>query len=119
MRFLVDADLPPAVVAILQAAGHDASYVPDVFPPKTPDPVVAAYARETERCVVTRDFGFSDLRRYAPREHYGIIVLTVPPEGGTRYILNLINEVLARLPELQPFSGKLLIVEPGRIRIRE
>jgi predicted nuclease of predicted toxin-antitoxin system len=119
VRFLVDADLPPVVAVLLDAEGHDGAYVPDLFPPKTPDPEIAAYARRAERCIITRDFGFADMRRYLPREHHGIIVLTVPPECGTQYILNLVRELLAHLAELQPLHGKLLIVDPGRIRVRE
>lgn len=119
VRFLIDADVSPAVAAFLESTGHDAAYVPALFPPRTLDPVVATYARETERCIVTRDFGFADIRRYAPREHHGIVVLAVPPDGGTRHMLDLMRDFLARLPELEPLRGKLLIVEPKRIRVRE
>jgi predicted nuclease of predicted toxin-antitoxin system len=119
VRFLVDADLPPLVAAVLQAAGHDCEYVPDVFPPRTPDSLVAARAREVRSCIVTRDFGFADIRQYVPSQHHGIVVLTVPPDAGSRYIVDLIRELLDRMGEFEPIPGKLLIVEPGRIRVRE
>lgn len=119
MRFLIDADLPPDVADALQAAGHVCEYVPDLFAPRTPDPLIAAHARVVGACIITRDFGFSDMRRYVPREHFGIIVLTVPSHRGTTYILGLISELLGRFDELAPLTGKLMIVEPNRIRIRE
>ena len=118
MRFLIDADVSPAVAAFLESAEHDSMYVPDVFPPRTPDSIIAGFARESERCIITRDFGFADVRLYVPAEHHGIVVLTVPADGGTRHMLALIGELLDRLAELQPLRGKLLIVEPGRIRVR-
>lgn len=120
VRFLIDADLSPTVAYALEAAGHDCVYVPDVFAPRTADPVIAVYARQESRCIITRDFGFSDIRRYVPRDHHGIVVLTVPPEGGSRYIFDLVREVIMHVAESQQsLTGKLLIVEPGRIRIRE
>lgn len=59
------------------------------------------------------------MRRYVPAAHFGIVVLTVPPEGGSFYIANLVRELLHRLAEFEPLRGKLLIIEPGRIRVRE
>ena len=119
MRFLVDAGLSPIVVTQLRSAGHDCAYVPDLFPPRTSDAAIAAFAQSTRECIVTRDFGFADVREYVPHDYLGIIVLTVPPGGGSRYIGELVQELLARLPDLEPLRGKLLIVERGRIRVRE
>jgi len=81
--------------------------------------VIGEYARSSERCIVTRDFSFADMRRYPPRAHFGIVVLTVPPGGGSLYIAGLVRELVARLPELDPLTGKLLIIEPNRIRVRD
>ena len=53
------------------------------------------------------------------RDYFGIVVLTVPGNGGPEYIAALVREFLERLPDLGDLRGKLLIVEPGRIRVRE
>ena len=76
-------------------------------------------ARTTGRCLITADFDFSDVRAYPPRDHPGIVVLTIPPGAGTRYALALLTELFARMDELLPLNRKLLIVSSGQIRIRE
>jgi predicted nuclease of predicted toxin-antitoxin system len=106
-------------VRFLHERGHDAAYVPDLLPPRTPDELVAAMARATGRCLITADFDFSDIRDFPPREHPGIVVLTLPPGRRTRYALELLTELLARIDELLPLERKLLIVSSGQIRIRE
>ena len=81
MKFLLDADLSPRLITLFTAAGHDALHVSDVLPPRTPDSAVAAQAREMDRCVVTGDYDFADLRDFEPRRYPGIIVLAT--KSGT------------------------------------
>lgn len=90
-----------------------------VLPPRTSDPIVANLSRDTDRCLITGDFDLADVREYEPRNYPGIVVLTLPWNAGTPYIVRLVREFLAELPRLGDLHGKLLIVEPGRIRIRE
>ena len=119
MRFLLDADLSPKLVSILNEHGHEAVHTDSLLQARTPDQRVATIARETGRCLITGDFDFADLREFEPRDYLGIVVLVLPRYAGSAYIAALLREFLARLPELGDLTGKLLIIEPGRIRIRE
>ena len=118
MRFLIDADLSHRLIVLFAEFGHDAIHVGSLTAPRTPDPAVASLARQTDRCLVTGDFDFADIREYEPRLFAGIVVLTLPRDAMPPYIEGLVREFLERLPEFQPLAGKLLIVEPGRIRVR-
>ncbi len=119
MQFLIDADLSPRLAAIFAEHGHDAIHVETVFPPRTPDAAIGTYARDHGYCLVTGDYDFSDVREFAPQRFPGIVVLTLPRNAGPEFIASLVREFLTRLPDLGPLRGKLLIVERGRIRIRE
>lgn len=74
MRFLVDAQLPPALCHWLRAKGHEALHVGTELPGATPDQDVAAYAVEHDCVLLTKDEDF--LTRHPP-EYYVLLWLRV------------------------------------------
>jgi predicted nuclease of predicted toxin-antitoxin system len=62
MRFLVDAQLPPALCRWLEARGHEAAHVMDVLPGATPDAVIASHAEAADLVLATKDEDFLALR---------------------------------------------------------
>lgn len=68
MKFLVDAQLPPALAHWLREQGHDAEHVMDIGLLGATDHEVAESASATSAILVTKDADFSALRlpdRYA------------------------------------------------------
>ena len=61
MRFLVDAQLPPALARLLRDHGHEAEHVTDVGPPDAPDHGIWLYALEHGAVIVTKDEDFADM----------------------------------------------------------
>ena len=59
MRFLVDAQLPPALARTLAAAGHEAYHVADVRLAGASDEAIWQRAIEIDAVVVTKDADFS------------------------------------------------------------
>ncbi|MFH1634207.1 MAG: DUF5615 family PIN-like protein [Chloroflexota bacterium] len=43
------------------------------------DEILLAYAIQQNRVLITLDLDFSDVRRYPPRDHQGVIVLKIRP----------------------------------------
>ncbi|MEA2491823.1 MAG: hypothetical protein QOH21_3615 [Acidobacteriota bacterium] len=119
MRFLIDADLPASLRTLFAARGHEAIHVDQVHLGAAADATIAAHARRDGRCLFTGDFDFSDIREYTPREFAGIVVLTLPRNAGRSFIERLTREFLDALPSLGPIAGKLVIVDVGRIRLRD
>lgn len=119
MRFLIDADLSPQLRLQFAKAGHDAIHVGSVDLGTAPDLDIAVFARKSDRCIITGDFDFANLLEYEPREFAGIVVLTLPRNALPPLISRLVAEFPERLPTLLPLKGKLMIVEIGRIRVRE
>jgi predicted nuclease of predicted toxin-antitoxin system len=59
MRFLVDAQLPPALVGCLVAAGHEAEHVGDRKMQTASDAAIWDYALATSAVIVTKDEDFA------------------------------------------------------------
>ena len=74
MRFKIDENLPVEVVELLTTGGHDAVSVVSQGLGGTDDPEVATICNSEDRCLLTLDTDFSDIRVYPPGSHPGIIV---------------------------------------------
>jgi predicted nuclease of predicted toxin-antitoxin system len=59
VRFLIDAQLPPSLAAILIAHGHDAVHLFDVAPINVGDVAVWELATRDGRVIVTKDEDFA------------------------------------------------------------
>jgi predicted nuclease of predicted toxin-antitoxin system len=59
VRFLVDAQLPPALARALTEAGHRAEHVMDVGLLRSTDADVHAYARRVSATLITKDEDFA------------------------------------------------------------
>lgn len=65
MRFLVDAQLPPALCEWLREKGHDADHVADVGLLSADDEVIWRYASENSCILLTKDEDFIAIRHGA------------------------------------------------------
>ena len=59
MRFLVDAQLAPSLVAIFRAKGYDAVHLFDVAPANADDSLIWGIATRDGRVLVTKDEDFA------------------------------------------------------------
>ena len=59
MKFLIDAQLPPAVAGWLREAGHDAAHVEDVGLREAEDGPIWTHALQTAAVIVTKDEDFA------------------------------------------------------------
>lgn len=118
MQFLIDADLPRSTTEVLTRYGHVGVDVREIGLGAAPDQQIAKHAKDHGLCLLTGDYDFSDLRAYPPSQYYGIIVLHVAPGATAATILSLLEEFLKQPGLLDGVSGKLAIVEPGRVRLR-
>jgi len=60
VRFLVDAQLPPALARVLSERGHAAEHVADVGLVSAADSVIWRYAIDHDAALITKDEDFSD-----------------------------------------------------------
>lgn len=81
MRFIVDAQLPPALARWLESNGHEATHVADVGLLDAPDSAIWRYAREDGAVILTKDEDFAVWRNAADDPMPRVVWLRV---GNTR-----------------------------------
>jgi len=73
---------------------------------------------QAEGCfLVTADKGFSDIRKYPPGTHVGVLILR-PNEEGIKPLLDLVRRVLGA-GALDRLRGTVTVASPRSIRIRK
>jgi predicted nuclease of predicted toxin-antitoxin system len=95
LRFLVDAQLPPALARVVAAAGHEAEHVADIGLEAAPDAAIYDYARRHGCVLITKDEDFRERRRRADR---GPCVVWVRVGNASRQAL--LRWFLPLLPEI-------------------
>jgi predicted nuclease of predicted toxin-antitoxin system len=118
MRFLLDANMPRSAAGAVQRLGHEAVDVRDIGLGGAEDQQVAAYAKQHNLALITRDFDFSDVRNYPPAEFAGIIVLELPDDAVAATVLKATESFLSQPQLLAEVAGRLAIVESWRVRFR-
>lgn len=116
-RFKLDENLPRDAVVLLQQAGHDVHTALAEDLGGNPDPRVFRASQTEARILVTLDLDFSDIRVYPPASHHGVWVLR-PHTQSIENTLALLRSA-TRVFESETAQGRLWIIEPGRVRIRE
>ena len=113
MKLLADENVSRLVVSRLRDAGYDVSLVPQ-DQRGSPDEMVLALAEADRRIVLTedRDFGEPVIRKKLPV--LGVVLLELDQLSNESE-----DRVLAVFVQLAgQLEGKLVVVEPGRTRIR-
>jgi predicted nuclease of predicted toxin-antitoxin system len=118
MRFLLDADLPRSASDTVRQRGHEAIDVRDIGLRDAKDAQIARHAQKEELCLLTADQDFTDIRNYPPSRYSGIVVLSLPRDATSAYVNKLLDSFLEQETILTQLPGKLAIVEPGRVRLR-
>ncbi len=116
--FLVDASLPRTTGDLLRQYGHQATDVRDIGLGTASDQEIADHARQYGLSVISGDQDFGNVLLFPPASYNGLVVIR-PPSGATMAVLlSLIEQFLKDANVLANLSGRVIIVEPGRIRCR-
>jgi predicted nuclease of predicted toxin-antitoxin system len=102
----------------LARGGHDVATVPDQSLTGATDEALIEACRDEGRGLVTLDLDFGNPLRFPPDRYSGIAVLRSPPQVSATALLALVRTLAAALAK-EPLSGRLWIVEIGRIRVHE
>ena len=118
MHFLIDADLPRDTAKLITSYGHLATDVRDIGLGGADDATIADHARQNRLCIVTADWGFSDIRVYPPQQYAGIVVLGLPVHATGADTLDVLRVLLERSDLIDLLPGRLAVVEKNRVRLR-
>lgn len=120
LNFLSDQCVPLEISTFLQQHGHQVVLLRAVLPIRAPDPEVIAKAQELRAILLSLNGDFADIVAYPPANYAGIVALQL--HNHPEVIPTLLGRLVIFLsanPDQLYYHGKLLIVEPHRIRIRE
>lgn len=117
LKLVIDEDMPRSTARTLKAKGFEALDVRDCGLRGQSDEEVFKFAQREKAIILTGDMGFANLLRYPVGSHVGIVIAHFPNEMSTSELNGQITKAFSNLTETD-FKGNLIILEPGRIRIR-
>ena len=116
MRIKLDENLPAELTTLLRQNGHDVDTVTTEELTGQPDEVVWDATEISNRFFITSDLDFSDVRRYRPGTHAGVLLIRLHVEGRDR-LLSYMQELLAQ-NDLAAWQGMLVVATDRKIRVR-
>lgn len=119
LRFFADHCVPMSVIRTLREAGHEVLRLTDYNPADSPDKLVISKAQQLNAILISLNGDFADIVTYPPAGYKGILALQVRNHPETiPQLLERLKAYLSAHDDMESYSGKLLIVEPHRIRSR-
>ena len=116
MKILIDMNLSPSWVKVLNEAGIEAVHWSEVGPATTPDPAIMAYAATHRAVILTNDLDFGIALATTNEERPSVVQIRGedlrPRAIGNHVVLALLQMQL----ELE--AGALLTIDPRRTRLR-
>lgn len=125
MLLLIDENVPHSVAEFFRLRGHDVRLVRDLFPPATPDPVIALAGDELGAIIVT--WNRKDFKRLAARvpqggrqryRNLGRIVFRCNEAHGRARTEALIEWIEFEFAQVQKLRDRRLMIEIGETYFR-
>ena len=117
MQIKIDECLPGEIAELLSGIGHIVETVKDEDLTGCPDHSIWDLAQKEKRFLITTDLDFSDIRRYVPGTHYGILLLRLSREGKN-HMLTYFKRLVANF-DFNEWSRCLVIANDHKLRIKK
>ena len=111
----LDENLPSRLVSSLTQLGHDVVTVPAEGLVGKDDDIVWRAAQADRRFLVTQDLDFSDVRRYAPGTHHGLLLVRLPQPGRTALFERV--AMLFQVEDVDSWVGCMVTATPRKVRV--
>lgn len=117
MRLLIDNALSPRLAEGLRDAGHDAVHVRDIGLHSAADAEIVDLAASEGRVVVSEDTDFGTLLSLRDSAKPSVILFRHMRDRSAAGLLSILLQNVATV-EADLESGAVVVIEPGRIRVR-
>jgi hypothetical protein len=81
MKIKLDENMPAGLAEILVRLGHDVETVPQEGLAGCSDPDIWSSAQREGRFLITQDLDFSDIHRFSPGTHHGLLLVRLRTPG--------------------------------------
>ncbi len=115
MRIKLDENLPANLAPLLTALGHDVDTVRDELLQGREDSVVWQAAQDAKRFLVTQDLDFSDIRKFRPGIHHGILLLRLRAPG--RAVLTAKLQSIFLSEDVESWNRCFVVATERKIRV--
>jgi predicted nuclease of predicted toxin-antitoxin system len=116
VKIKLDENLPDRLVAVLTGLGHNVDTVRTEQLTGCADPDVWSAAQAAQRFLITQDLDFSDVRRYTPGTHAGLLLVRLT-RPGRNALLDRVSTVF-QTEKVEDWTGCLVVATEQKIRIR-
>jgi len=116
VRILVDMNLSPEWLGVLQQSGMEAVHWKDVASPSAPDTELLAWAKEKKHVVVTQDIDFAQLLFNTQAGGPSVVLLRIRDELDSAQQARVCEALKSAASALE--AGALLVIGEHRVRVR-
>lgn len=117
LKFVIDEDMPRSTAKVLKDRGYEALDVRDLGLRGKSDDEIFKFAQKEKAVILTGDLGFGNILHFPVGSYSGIVIAHFPNEISTPELNNQIIKAFDTFDE-SDFNGNLIILEPGKVRIR-
>lgn len=115
MKLKLDENLPESLIGELAALNFEADNVRQEGLAGQADPDVWRAAQKDDRFFITQDLDFSDVRKFAPGTHKGLLLLRLP-EAGRMALTARVTE-LFRNEDVESWTGCFVVLSAHKLRV--
>jgi predicted nuclease of predicted toxin-antitoxin system len=112
----LDENLPERLVSLLSAFGHDIDTVRSEQLAGRDDFDIWTAAQSAGRFLITQDLDFSDVRRYVPGTHVGLLLVRLAKPGRDA-LVERISMLFATEP-VETWRGCLVVATDRKVRVK-
>jgi predicted nuclease of predicted toxin-antitoxin system len=116
VRIKLDENLPIRLVSRLTELGHNVDTVLAERLAGMDDAIIWQAAQSDRRFLVTQDLDFSDVRKYAPGTHHGLLLVRLPQPGRTALFERIV--ALFQVEDVESWAGCMVTVTPRKVRVK-
>ena len=115
MRIKLDENLPTHLATLLQELGHDVHTTPEEGLSGRPDEEIWEASKRESRFLINQDLDFSDLRKFVPGSHKGILLVRLH-FPSRQNLIDRITEIF-RMESIRDWTGCFVVATERKIRV--
>jgi predicted nuclease of predicted toxin-antitoxin system len=116
MKIKLDENMPARLARRLGLLGHEVQTVRDEGMEGRLDAAIWDAAQSEGRFLITQDMDFSDIRRFVPGSHYGVLLIRLHIPKRRSLIRRV--EDLFRQEDVSEWGRCLIVATEERLRVR-